>query len=787
MNINKSIIQKLKTTNSQVAELLEKLNSFSEQDILELDTKLKQISKKEEIVEEIVSDINYDSVINDINKASTFIHSSSKKLLDSKKKFTKTSFDLLTDIKNHSISSPKIILGKKKSQSKENFTVEKDVQEEKLLILKSIDSKLIFKPNEPKEEKEKDSSDSLFKSIFSNIGSIGGGLAAGKLLKKIPLKKVGKIAGKGFGLVNAAISIKNLIGTVKTGFSDYKRLKASGDNVGASNSLLKALVMGSGNIMNIVGGLIPGPIGWLLMGSGTLFESMAGEFDSIWADKNNKQIQDQQKVARIDDMISTGKNTKGEEILQLRNSLDFKHWEYKDYNTDKWVPLVDNKTGKPLSLSSGRNKVKLGKANEDGIQRYQLETGQSGLVDIVMKNGKPQMLVNDKPTEISTRANGGPVKKGGKYLIGENGPEAYVPDNNEIRRILNVYNNSIIEANKKIVADIQVSSREITKINFPELDITIPKYTVQNMRRDVSFSSIPKMDGTYTTKTLPNSIAPVNTTNLLPDLSKAKISEDVKKALLSLPANSRNYAIKIASIESSYNAKAIPKNKDGKILSSARGLFQFTEDTWEDAIRYSKNPKHKKYTMADRLDPMKSAELFPAFFEHRESVLKKVVANPTDTDYYIAHFMGPAGAARFLKGYKADPNKEAYRFARSDQVKANLPIFYKDGDTKQPRTLQEVYTNFSNKLNSRYSEFGVNFVPVLDKGTDRVKSTGPALLHEGEMIIPAKNANKIRQLGNSPVYKTMKNVTSVKDIEEEFMINTIVNEMANAVKKEYGL
>jgi len=743
--------------------------------------KLDEITNKEEIVNEIVSDINYDSVINDINNANTFIHSSSKKLLDSKKKFAKTSFELLSDIKKQSISSPKIIVGKKTSQSKENFTVEKDTQEQKLLILKSIDSKLIFKPNEPKEEKEKDSSDSLFKSIFSNIGSMGGGLAAGKFLKKIPLKKVGKLAGKGFGLVNAAISIKNLIGTVRTGFKDYKKLKAAGDNVGASNSLLKALVMGSGNIMNIVGGLIPGPIGWLLMGSGTLFESMAGEFDSIWADKNNKQIQDQQKVARIDDMISTGKNTKGEEILQLRNSLDFTHWEYKDYNTDKWVPLVDNKTGKPLSLSSGKNKVKPGKINEDGIQRYQLETGQSGLVDIVMKNGKPQMLVNDKPTQISTRANGGPVKKGGKYLIGENGPEAYVPNNDELRRILKTYNNSIIEANKKIVTDIQLSSREITKVNFPELDITIPKYTIDNMKRDVSFSSIPKMDGTYTRNTLPTLVAPTDTRNSIADLSKAKISDDVKKALLSLPANSRNYAIKIASIESSYNAKAKASS------SSASGLFQFTKATWLDAIKLSKDPKHKKYTLEDRLDPVKSAELFPIFFKERERILKTAVANPSDTDYYLAHFLGPYGAKKFISAYHTNPNDLAANFVNKKQVAANPKIFYNNGDKKQPKTLQEIYVNFGNKLNSRYSQFGVDFIPVLDKGTERVKSSGPALLHEGEIVVPANKSNKIRSLSNTNVYSPMRNQNNIKDIEEEFIINTLVNAMAEAVKKEYDI
>lgn len=789
MNINKNIIKDLKKTNSQVAELLEKLNSFTAEEILELDKKLKEFKKPDEIVPEVTQEVSFDKVLTELKTSHTYLSKSSKKLIAGNKKVLQSSKDLISDVIKTKNTKPVISQPKKKSQSSESFTVEQNIQEEKYLVLKSIDSKLLFKPNIPKQEEEKDSSDSLFKNIFSSLGGVGAGASLGKLLKKVPMKKVGKFAGKAFGIVNAVLSIKNLIGTVKTGFSDYKRLKAAGDHVGASNTLLKALVMGSGNIMNIVGGLIPGPIGWLLMGSGTLFESMAGQFDSIWADKNNKQIQDQQKVARIEDMVARGKTEKGEEVLQLRNSKDYTHWEYRDYNTEKWVPLIDTNTGKPLSLTSGKNKIKPGKKAEDGIQRYQLETGKSGLVDIIMKNGKPVMMVNDKPTVISTRATGGPVRKGGRYLIGENGPEAYVPDNDDIRRILRAYNNSIIEANKKIVNDIQITNKEIVKLNFPELDITIPKYTVTDMRRDFVLPGKSMLDNTYTGKTVsPTYNEPVlNTTNMLPDLSKARIADDVKKALLSLPANSRNYAIKIAAVESKYIANAIPKDKKGKVLSSARGLFQFTEGTWKDAIRYSKNPAHKKYTLADRLDPMKSAELFPAFFAHRESVLKKLISNPSETDYYIMHVLGPGGGPRFLKAYKQNPNDLVTNKIAQDQLDANRPLFFSDSAGKKPKTLQEAYVSFSNKVNSRYSEFGVDFIPVLDKGTDRVKSSGPALLHEGEIVIPANKANKIRSLNNTNVYSPMRNQRNIKDIEEEFMINTLVNAMAEAVKKEYDI
>jgi hypothetical protein len=67
-------------------------------------------------------------------------------------------------------------------------------------------------------------------------------------------------------------------------------------------------------------------------------------------------------------------------------------------------------------------------------------------------------------------------------------------------------------------------------------------------------------------------------------------------------------------------------------------------------------------------------------------------------------------------------------------------------------------------------------------GTNKIENTGPALIHKGEMIIPARNASKIRSSMDS---RQMTSVDTEDDISEDFWINTFMKELANVVKAEY--
>lgn len=125
--------------------------------------------------------------------------------------------------------------------------------------------------------------------------------------------------------------------------------------------------------------------------------------------------------------------------------------------------------------------------------------------------------------------------------------------------------------------------------------------------------------------------------------------------------------------------------------SSAAGHHQFIEKTWEGLTKkYNKN-----YTLEDRFDPNKSKEVAKLFTEENKAVLTKALGSePTHTQLYAAHFLGPTGATKFLT---ASPKKLARDVVDKAQVKANRSIFY-DSKTKKPRTVAQVYSVLQKKI-----------------------------------------------------------------------------------------
>ena len=76
------------------------------------------------------------------------------------------------------------------------------------------------------------------------------------------------------------------------------------------------------------------------------------------------------------------------------------------------------------------------------------------------------------------------------------------------------------------------------------------------------------------------------------------------------------------------------------------------------------------------------------------------------------------------------------------------------------------------------------FLEKFEKGTNYVSKNEYALVHKDEMIIPNKNASKIRSnINNKTPIKSEDNSDS---FDEDFWINTFMPALANVVKDEYG-
>jgi len=174
------------------------------------------------------------------------------------------------------------------------------------------------------------------------------------------------------------------------------------------------------------------------------------------------------------------------------------------------------------------------------------------------------------------------------------------------------------------------------------------------------------------------------------------------------------YLLATARVESGLNPSA------GAATSSARGLFQFIDQTWLATIKQSgaalgygqfaaavtqtasghyevRDPAMRSAILRLRNDPTANALMAGAFTKANAAVLsEKLGRAPSEGELYIAHFMGVGGAARLISSAAADPNASAASYFPI-AARANTAIFY-DRSTGQPRTLAQV----RNLLTARY-------------------------------------------------------------------------------------
>ena len=167
-----------------------------------------------------------------------------------------------------------------------------------------------------------------------------------------------------------------------------------------------------------------------------------------------------------------------------------------------------------------------------------------------------------------------------------------------------------------------------------------------------------------------------------------------------------SYLLATAQVESGLNPHA------GASTSSARGLFQFVEQTWlgtlkqagpalgygryADAITRTasghyevQDPALRSQILKLRNDPAANAVMAGAFTKANASYLaQKLGREPSEGELYIAHFLGAGGAARLISQAASSPNATA-AVAFGNAAKANPSIFY-DHRTGAARTVARV-------------------------------------------------------------------------------------------------
>jgi hypothetical protein len=197
------------------------------------------------------------------------------------------------------------------------------------------------------------------------------------------------------------------------------------------------------------------------------------------------------------------------------------------------------------------------------------------------------------------------------------------------------------------------------------------------------------------------------------DSSRAQIAGAIKQAANTTGA-SFEYLVAAAKMESDFNPKAAAST------SSARGLFQFLDQTWlgtmkeagaqlgyggyADAITKSPSgsysvgdPATRTAILKLRDDPAASSAMAAVFTQSNSFRLTGTLGRrPTNGELYIAHFMGAGGAAKLIASAEDNPQASAARLF-PNAAAANRPIFY--DRTGRARSVSEVYS----VLTARYA------------------------------------------------------------------------------------
>jgi hypothetical protein len=166
-------------------------------------------------------------------------------------------------------------------------------------------------------------------------------------------------------------------------------------------------------------------------------------------------------------------------------------------------------------------------------------------------------------------------------------------------------------------------------------------------------------------------------------------------------------AATFAGIESGFNYKV----KAG--TSSATGLYQFTSGTWSDMMKKFAG-KYGIDPSTPPTEPRANALLGMEFLKQNATALSGLGRKLTDTDLYLAHFLGAGGAKKFLSAGQGDIAANIL----PDAARANPTIFY--GANRQPLTIGEVYGKLNGLVRNKAKQFG------LDDGSEKMLASAPA-------------------------------------------------------------
>jgi len=234
------------------------------------------------------------------------------------------------------------------------------------------------------------------------------------------------------------------------------------------------------------------------------------------------------------------------------------------------------------------------------------------------------------------------------------------------------------------------------------------------------------------------------------DPARLRVAGAIKQAAVSTGA-SFEYLLATAKMESNFNPRATATT------SSARGLYQFIDQTWLGTVKeagtqlgygqyaaaisrstsglYSvSDPSARAAIMKLRDNPEASSAMAAVLTKSNSFKLTgKIGRRPTDAELYMAHFMGVGGAAKLILNAEDNPGTSGARLF-PNAATANRPIFF--DRSGRERSVSEVYS----VLTSRYASAADSQATRSAMASVGEVPTSSAVASAGMTAAPAANA-----------------------------------------------
>jgi hypothetical protein len=192
--------------------------------------------------------------------------------------------------------------------------------------------------------------------------------------------------------------------------------------------------------------------------------------------------------------------------------------------------------------------------------------------------------------------------------------------------------------------------------------------------------------------------------------------ESVKTAIRNaakLVGVDENIGLAISAIESDFkNVRATG--------ASSNGYMQITDGTFSDLL--------KKYGGKYGLDPNTNSSNGKANIilglQYIKDNMQALGSSRSTVGVYLSYFLGPSGAAKFMKNYATNPNGVAATDF-SGPAKSNPGIFYSNGGKGPARTYQEIITELGNRFVAKTSKYGIPYSGMPAGAVVRGQSVNP--------------------------------------------------------------